>query len=215
MPDAMADSKSLQIKRRGALVVVSAPSGAGKTTLCHEVRSLVPSLFYSVSCTTRDPRPGEVNGVDFHFTPEAEFRAMRDRDEFAEWAVVHGHLYGTPARPLESALSRGEDVLLDIDTQGAATLRTRYPEAVTVFIMAPSLAELEARLRERKSDAAGEIARRLVRARAEMAQWREYEYLIINKDVKEAVERLATIIQGERWRTSRLTLKFPDLEVLD
>ena len=98
-------------------------------------------------------------------------------------------------------------------TQGAATLRTRYPEAVTVFIMAPSPAELEARLRERKSDAAGEIARRLVRARAEMAQWREYDYLIINKDVKEAVERLATIIQGERWRTSRLTLKFPDVEV--
>lgn len=211
--DTVTDGKGLLIKRRGALVVVSAPSGAGKTTLCHEVRSLVPSLFYSVSCTTRAPRPGEVDGVDFHFTTEAEFVAMRGRDEFAEWAVVHGHLYGTPARPLESALSRGEDVLLDIDTQGARHLRTRYPEAVTVFIMAPSLADLEARLRERKSDAPGEIARRLVQARAEMAAWREYDYLIINRDVKEAVERLATIIQGERWRTSRLTLKFPDVEV--
>ena len=211
----MSDPKGLLIKRRGALVVVSAPSGAGKTTLCHEVRSIVPNLFYSVSYTTRAPRPGEEDGRDFHFTTETEFLAMRDRDEFAEWAMVHGHLYGTPARPLEDALARGEDVLLDIDTQGARHLRKRYPEAVTVFIMAPSLADLEARLRERKSDAPGEISRRLARAREEIGSWREYDYLIINRDVKEAVERLATIIQGERWRTSRLTLKFPDVEVPD
>lgn len=203
----------LLIRRRGALVVVSAPSGAGKTTLCQRVRALVPNLFYSVSYTTRSPRPGEVDGVDFHFVSEPVFLAMRDRDELAEWAQVHGNLYGTPARPLEEALARGEDVLLDIDTQGARQLRKRYPEAVTVFIMAPSLAELAARLRERKSDAPGEIERRLERAREEMAAWREYDYLIINRDVTEAVGRLATIIQGERWRTSRLTLKFPDLEV--
>ena len=120
-----------------------------------------------------------------------------------------------PRPPLEAALARGEDVLLDIDTQGARQLRERYPEAVSVFIMAPSLAELEARLRERKSDAPGEIARRLGRARQEIASWREYDYLIINRDVKEAVERLATIIQGERWRTSRLTIRFPDVEVPD
>jgi guanylate kinase len=201
------------IKRRGTLVVVSAPSGAGKTTLCHEVRSRVPDLYYSVSYTTRTPRPGEVNGTDFHFVSTAEFIAMRDRDEFAEWAEVHGHLYGTPARALESALARGLDVLLDIDTQGARQLRLRYPEAVSVFIMAPSMAELEARLRERKSDAPGEIARRLARARDEVAAWRQYDYLIINRDVKEAVDQLATIIEAERCRTSRLTLMFPDLEV--
>jgi guanylate kinase len=205
----------MEIKRRGVLVVVSAPSGAGKSTLCAEVRQRVPRLFYSISYTTRRPRPGEVDGKDFHFVIEAEFLAMRDRREFAEWAVVHGNYYGTPAPPLEAALARGEDVLLDIDTQGARQLRERYPEAVTVFIMAPSLAELEARLRERKSDAPGEIARRLSRARQEIASWREYDYLIINRDVKEAVERLATIIQGERWRTSRLTIRFPDLEVPD
>src|SRR6266540_7004045 len=190
------------VKRRGALIVVSAPSGAGKTTLCHEVRQMIPDLFYSFSYTTRVPRPGEVTGKDFHFVTEAEFLEMREREEFAEWAEVHGNHYGTPVTALEGALRRGLDVLLDIDTHGARQLRQRYPEAVTVFIMAPSLAELEARLRERKSDAAGEIARRLVQARAEMAQWREYDYLIINRDVKEAVERLATIIQGERWRTS-------------
>src|SRR5262245_8440046 len=108
----------MEIKRRGALVVVSAPSGAGKSTLCAEVRSLVPKLFYSISYTTRAPRPGEVDGKDFHFVTEAEFAAMRGREEFAEWAQVHGHSYGTPATPLEAALARGEDVLLDIDTQG-------------------------------------------------------------------------------------------------
>jgi len=201
------------IKRRGTLVVVSAPSGAGKTTLCHEVRSVVPGLYYSVSYTTRAPRPGEVDGTDFHFIDDATFIAMRGRDEFAEWATVHGHLYGTPARALEGALGRGLDVLLDIDTHGARQLRQRYPEAVSVFIMAPSMAELEERLRERKSDAAGDIARRLSRAREEIAAWRQYDYLIINRDVKEAVDQLATIIQAERCRSSRLTLKFPDVEV--
>ena len=201
------------IKRRGTLVVVSAPSGAGKTTLCHEVRTLVPDLYYSVSYTTRAPRVGETDGTDFHFVTEGAFTAMRARDEFAEWAEVHGHLYGTPAKALEGALGRGLDVLLDIDTHGARQLRQRYPEAVSVFIMAPSMAELEARLRERKSDSAGDIARRLSRAREEIAAWRQYDYLIINRDVKEAVDQLATLIQAERCRTSRLTLRFPDMEV--
>jgi guanylate kinase len=201
------------IKRRGTLVVVSAPSGAGKTTLCHEVRSLVPELYYAISYPTRDPRPGEKEGTDFFFVSEGQFTAMRGRDEFAEWAQVHGHHYGTPAKALEGALGRGLDVLLDIDTHGARQLRQRYPEAVSVFIMAPSMAELEARLRERKSDSAGDIARRLSRAREEIAAWRQYDYLIINRDVKDAVDQLATIIQAERCRTSRLTLRFPDMEV--
>jgi guanylate kinase len=204
---------TVQTTRQGTLVVVSAPSGAGKTTLCHEVRGLIPDLYYSVSYTTRGPRLGEVDGIDFHFVSQDEFIAMRERGEFAEWARVHGHLYGTPARALDAALGRGLDVLLDIDTHGAHQLRQRYPEAVSVFIMAPSLAELEARLQERKSDAPGEIERRLSRAREEIATWRRYDYLIINRDVKEAVDHLATIIRAERWRTSRLTLKFPDVEV--
>jgi guanylate kinase len=201
------------IKRRGTLVVVSAPSGAGKTTLCHEVRTLVPDLYYSVSYTTRAPRLGETNGTDFFFITEGAFTAMRARDEFAEWAEVHGHLYGTPAKALESALGRGLDVLLDIDTHGARQLRQRYAEAVSVFIMAPSMADLEARLRERNSNSPGDIARRLSRAKEEIAAWRQYDYLIINRDVKDAVDQLATIIQAERCRTSRLTLRFPDMEV--
>ena len=201
------------IKRRGTLVVVSAPSGAGKTTLCHEVRTLVPDLYYSVSYTTRGPRLGETNGTDFYFITDGAFTAMRARDEFAEWAEVHGHLYGTPAKALEGALGRGLDVLLDIDTHGARQLRQRYPEAVSIFVMAPSMAELEARLRERNSNSPGDIARRLSRAKEEIAAWRQYDYLIINRDVKEAVDQLATIIQAERCRTSRLTLRFPDMEV--
>ncbi len=201
------------IRRRGTLFVVSAPSGAGKTTLCREIRRRLPDVRYSVSCTTRVPRAGEVDGADFRFIAEDEFRAMLEREELAEWATVHGHLYGTPAAPLEAALGQGHDVLLDIDTQGAAQLRGRYPEAVLVFIVAPSMAELEQRLRERRSDAESEIARRLARAREEIALWRRYDYLIVNRDVKDAMEHLESIILAERCRTARLGLTFPDLEV--
>ena len=200
-------------KRRGSLFVVSAPSGAGKTTLCREVRERVPGLAYSISVTTRAPRPGEIDGTDFRFVSETEFRRRLEGDEFAEWAVVHGNYYGTQAQPLEAALGRGEDVLLDIDTQGAGQLRLRYPEAVLIFIVAPSMAELEQRLRERRSNAQQDIARRLARAREEIALWRRYDYLIVNQDVKEAVEQLTAIVQAERCRVTRLKLELPDLEV--
>lgn len=201
------------IRRRGTLFVVSAPSGAGKTTLCREVRRQVTDLAYSISVTTRAPRPGEIDGVDFDFVSEDEFRELLERGGFAEWASVHGHLYGTRARTLEAALQGGADVLLDIDTQGAAQLRARYREAVLVFIVAPSMAELEQRLRERRSDAEEDIARRLRRAREEIALWRRYDYLIVNRELKEALEQLVAVIQAERCRTARLVLQFPDLEV--
>ena len=199
--------------RRGTLFVVSAPSGAGKTTLCREVRMRVSDLAYSVSYTTRPPRAGEVDGTDFHFVSEARYRELRERGEFAEWAEVHGNYYGTSASAIDKALAAGRDVLLDIDTQGAAQLRARYPEAVLGFIVAPSLAELEQRLRERRSDPDTEIQRRLARAQEEIALWKEYDYLIVNRDVKEAIEQLASVIQAERCRISRLRLTFPDLEV--
>jgi guanylate kinase len=192
---------------------VSAPSGAGKTTLCREVRAFLPDLAYSVSYTTRRPRPGEVDGVDFHFVTESAFAELGDAGRFAEWAQVHGNLYGTHAGTLERALAEGRDVLLDIDTQGARQLRARYPEAALIFIIAPSMAELEQRLRERRSDGEGEIKRRLDRAREEIQLWRRYDYLIVNRDVKDAVEQLTAVIQAERCRTSRLSLAMPDLEV--
>ena len=201
------------ISRRGTLFVVSAPSGAGKTTLCREIRLRLHDLAYSVSVTTRSPRPGEVDGTDFRFVREAEFRAMLARDEFAEWATVHANLYGTRARSLEEALGAGRDVLLDIDTQGAAQLRARYTDAVLIFVVAPSVKELEQRLRERRSDSEREITRRLQRAREEVMLWKRYDYLIVNRDVKEAMEQLESIIQAERCRVARLALTFPDLEV--
>jgi guanylate kinase len=201
------------IRRRGTLFVVSAPSGAGKTTLCREVRLRLSELAYSVSYTTRPPRAGEIDGTDFNFVAEAEFNRLRERGEFAEWAVVHGQLYGTRTSVLESALGEGRDILLDIDTQGAGQLRRRYPEAVLVFIVAPSLAELEQRLRERRANNPGDIAVRLARAREEIAMWRQYDYLIVNRDVKEAAEQLTAIVVAERTRTSRLRLGLPDLDL--
>ena len=201
------------IRRRGSLFVVSAPSGAGKTTLCREARLRLPDLAYSVSYTTRAPRPGEIEGTDFVFVSEAEFRSLQGRGEFAEWATVHGNLYGTRARVLEESLAAGHDVLLDIDTQGAAQLRARYPEAVLVFIVAPSMEELGQRLRERRSDVESEIARRLARAREEIPLWRSYDYLVVNRDQKDAADQLTAIITAERCRTKRLALDFPDLEV--
>jgi guanylate kinase len=209
----MNSEPGLRLRRRGTLFVVSAPSGAGKTTLCREARLRVPGLAYSVSCTTRAPRPGEVDGSDFRFVSREAFLRMRERGELAEWASVHGNLYGTPARPLETALQDGRDVLLDIDTQGATQLRRRYSEAVLVFVVAPSMAELEQRLRERRSDADQDIARRLARARDEIALWKQYDYLIVNRDVKEAIDQLMAVIQAERCRTTRLGVTFPDLEV--
>ena len=201
------------IRRRGTLFVVSAPSGAGKTTLCREIRLRLPDLAYSVSVTTRPPRPGEIDGADFRFVGVSEFQAMLARGEFAEWATVHGNLYGTRARALEDALATGRDVLLDIDTQGAAQLRARYPDAVLIFILAPSVKELEQRLRERRSDEDADIERRLRRAREEIVLWRQYDYLIVNRDVKEAMEQLESIILAERCRVARLGLTLPDLEV--
>ena len=201
------------ITRRGTLFVVSAPSGAGKTTLCREMRLRLHDLAYSVSVTTRPPRPGEIDGTDFRFVTRGQFEDMVKQDQMAEWATVHTNLYGTPAAPLETALRQGRDVLLDIDTQGAAQLRARYADAVLIFVVAPSMGDLEQRLRERRSDSEREITRRLQRAREEVMLWKRYDYLIVNRDVKEAMEQLESIIQAERCRVARLALTFPDLEV--
>jgi len=203
----------MSVNRRGTLFVVSAPSGAGKTTLCRELRRRVPGLAYSISVTTRAPRLGEIDGADFQFVDEARFRAMIAAGDFAEHAVVHGHLYGTRKTTIERELAAGTDVLLDIDTQGAAQLKAHAPEAVLIFIVAPSMKELEQRLRERGSDNEPEITRRLARAREEIALWRRYDYLILNRDVKEALDQLEAIVAAERTRTSRLTLHLTDLEV--
>ncbi len=190
------------------LVVVSAPSGAGKTSLCEWVIKAVPGLAHSVSYTTRPPRPDERDGHDYHFVDPAVFQVMVDRAEFAEWAVVHGHLYGTSRALLERYFAAGQDAILDIDTRGAANLRKAHPDAVFVFVVPPSWALLEKRLRSRRSDAEAEIQRRLQRAREEVRHYTEYQYIIVNDVFARAAEELKAIILAERRRSSRVNLGF-------
>lgn len=190
------------------IVVVSAPSGAGKTSLCEWVVAAVPNLAHSVSFTTRPPRPDEKDGRDYNFVDEATFRAMVDRSDFAEWAVVHGHLYGTSQAMLQRHFAAGQDVILDIDTQGAAILRREHPDAVSVFLVPPSWAMLEERLRRRQSDAEADIQRRLQRAREEAKHYAEYQYVVVNDVFARAADELKAIILAERRRSIRVDLGF-------
>jgi len=187
-------------KRRGLLLVVSAPSGAGKTTLCREMAHNVSGLQYSISYTTRTPRKGEVSGKDYFFVSEPEFMKMVREDEFAEWARVHNHLYGTHAGFLKRTMDGGTDVLLDVDVQGAKLLKKRFPEGVFIFVLAPSMETLMERLRDRRSDTPEEIERRFRVAKEEIRNFVDYDYLIINDKIKTAVRDLESIILAERLR---------------
>ncbi len=184
--------------RPGRLFVITAPSGAGKTSLIDAVMADDPSLKISVSYTTRAPRPGEKNGVDYHFVADPEFLAMRGRGEFLESAEVHGHRYGTSKRVILDGLARGDDLILEIDWQGAQQVRRLYPDAVGIFILPPSLEELERRLRGRAQDSDAVIRKRLENAREELAHRDEFQYAIINKDFEAAKHELAEIIRRER-----------------
>lgn len=191
-------------KRRGIIFILSAPSGAGKTTLTNGLLALYPEIKLSVSYTTRSRRRGEVDGRDYHFIDKRRFFAMRARGEFAEWAKVHDYHYGTPVKLLDRCLGTGQDVLLDIDVQGAKKIKRAYPHAVSVFLLPPSRGELERRLRLRGTDDAAVIRRRLANAQDEIQGVIEYDYYIINRDVTEAVEILKSIVQAERAKTSRV-----------
>lgn len=193
---------------RRLLIVVSAPSGAGKTSLCEEAVRQIPDLVHSVSYTTRVPRPHERHGRDYYFVDAGTFQRMVEAGEFAEWARVHGHLYGTSKALLEAHLTAGKDIILDIDTQGAAQLKRVYPEGIFVFILPPSWEQLERRLRARQSDSPEEIERRLRKAREEMKVFQEYDYVIINDVLERAVSRLCAIIVAERCRSFRLDSGF-------
>jgi guanylate kinase len=190
------------------LVVVSAPSGAGKTSLCEWAVAAVPNLVHSVSHTTRAPRSHEMDGRDYHFVDAATFRSMVTRGEFAEWAEVHGHLYGTARAVLDGYFAAGQDVILDIDTQGAAILREAHPAGVFVFVVPPSWDVLGRRLRQRHSESEEEIQRRLARAREELRHYAEDQYVIVNDDFARAAEELKAVILAERRRSSRVDLGF-------
>jgi guanylate kinase len=191
-------------KRRGIIFILSAPSGAGKTTLTNGLRALYPEIKLSVSCTTRARRDGETNRRDYHFISPERFAAMRARGEFAEWAKVHDFFYGTPREPLERSLRTGQDILLDIDVQGAKKIKNIYADAVSIFLLPPSKGELERRLRQRGTEDAAVIRRRLANARDEIRRVIQYDYYIVNRNVAEAVGILQSIIEAERAKTSRV-----------
>jgi guanylate kinase len=185
-------------RRRGILVVISSPSGAGKTTLA---RMLAESqkLVFSVSYTTRAPRPGEREGVDYKFVSEDEFTRMVDQQEFAEWAVVHGNRYGTAIHAVNRALEDGTDYLFDIDWQGGRQIRQQWPhESVLIFILPPSIAELERRLRRRATDSPEAISRRLAIAKRELEHYGEYDYLIVNDNLDRAYQQLNAVVESTR-----------------
>ena len=191
-------------KRQGILFILSAPSGAGKTTLINGLRSVYPDVRLSVSCTTRAQRTGEVNGRDYHFITPRQFASMKARGKFAEWAKVHDFLYGTPRPPLDRSVKAGSDMVLDIDVQGARKIKQIYPQAVSVFLLPPSWRELERRLTLRGTDGKGIIRRRLANARREIREIIKYDYYVVNRDVKRAVEVLKAIVEAERAKTSRV-----------
>jgi guanylate kinase len=178
----------------GRLFIVSAPSGAGKSTLCRLLLERLPNLRYSISTTTRPPRKGEIEGRDYFFTDAASFKAGIATRQWAEWAEVHGHYYGTSAAFIDAQRAAGHDLLLDIDVQGAAQLRAMYPDAVTVFILPPSMAVLRQRLEQRGADAPEVIEKRLANARREMDQRDAYAYTVVNDRLEDALADLLRIV---------------------
>jgi guanylate kinase len=186
-----------------SVVVVSAPSGAGKSTVLERVLERVPGLRFSVSHTTRAPRAGETEGVHYHFVAGEAFEALKDAGDFLEWAKVHGELYGTGRAELEAARRAGVDLLLDLDVQGAAQVRVAIPDAVSIFLLPPSYEALAQRLRGRGADDEATIARRLARAAEEVQLYRHYDYAVVNDDVETCVAAVHTIIAAARCRTSR------------
>jgi len=186
-------------RKRGLLFIVSAPSGAGKTTLCRAVRDHFPDLQYSISYTTRPPRPGEQDGIDYHFITTREFEEAIRSGRWAEWARVHGHYYGTSAEFLDRCLGAGQDILLDIDVEGTRQILKRYPDSVTIFLMPPSLEVLRQRLDSRGTDSSEVIGRRLQNAEREMAQKDLYRHVIVNDRLPQAVADMVAVF--EKYRT--------------
>jgi guanylate kinase len=193
----------------GLLLVLSAPSGAGKTTLANRLRTEFPDAKVSISFTTREPRGLEQNGVDYHFIDAVTFGKKIDAGDFVEYAEVHNNHYGTPKSFVEEAIRQHGVAIFDIDVKGGANIKRYHPDAVLVFILPPSMEELERRLRERKTDSAETIARRMLNARTEMQQGtRDYDFIIVNDDIERAFQQLKAIVISERCRRGRTELPF-------
>ncbi|MCL5270735.1 MAG: guanylate kinase [bacterium] len=190
-------------QRRGLLLVISAPSGGGKSAVLERLRAAHPDLVYSVSVTTRAPRGSEREGIDYHYVTRQVFEEWIVAGRFYEWAEVHGNLYGTRADVIEAALDEGRDVVMDIDVQGGLAVKRRSPDAVLVFLLPPSMEVLEARLRRRATDDERALRVRLANAAREIDHWRRYDYVIVNKVLVEAVAAISTILAAERHRALR------------
>ncbi len=197
----------MKLDRRGLLIILSSPSGAGKSTLSKRVLEDDPGVVFSVSATTRSPRAGEVDGKDYFFKTRAAFEALVENNGMLEHAEVFGNLYGTPLAPVEAAIAAGQDVLFDVDWQGGQQIRNSpLSEAVvSVFVLPPSMAELEARLLTRGQDSAEVVASRMVQSRAEISHWAEYDYVLVNDDVDKAEVNLRAIVRAERLKRARVT----------
>ncbi len=193
------------MRRRGLLIILSSPSGAGKSTLARRLIDWDPTLSFSISATTRPPRPGEIDGQHYHFATRDAFETMVARGDMLEHAEVFGHYYGSPRAPVEAAVEAGRDTLFDIDWQGGQQVRnsTLGRDVVSIFILPPSIAVLEGRLRSRAQDSDAVIAGRMAKARDEISHWAEYDYVLINRDLEVATDELITIVRAERMRRDR------------
>ena len=186
------------MKTQGQIFIIAAPSGAGKTTLCRAVRQHFPDMIYSISYTTRAPRSGEKNGEDYFFITKEEFEKKIKKNEWAEWAEVHGNLYGTSTHFLNAGIKAGKDILLDIDIQGTSQIIERYPDSITIFIMPPSLETLRNRLEQRRTDSREDITRRLLNAKDEIKKKDFFRYNVVNEKLPEAEAELLSIIAEHR-----------------
>lgn len=192
----------------GLVIVVSAPSGAGKTTICKKILDISSKMVHSISVSTRKPRKGEINGVDYYFVSEKEFLEKRKKKKFVEWARVHDNYYGTPKDFLDESVRKGFDVILDIDVVGALNVKKKYPNSVLIFILPPSMKILENRLRERKTDDEKVIEQRLINAKKELGYVDKYDYVVVNLELEEAIKNILSIINAEKYRINRFDHRY-------